>query len=132
MILDVGSGPHPMGDINVDLDLNKKTEFFVRADAQFLPFKDETFNFVRASHLIEHVPNPLKLINELYRVSKNEVQIICPHRFGSHAKRDDHVWSFNVQWFEKAMGLLRIASFRIRSSFYSLRPYEIQVQIKKS
>ena len=121
-----------MGDINVDLDLNKKTDFFVRADAQYLPFIDDTFDFVRASHLIEHVPNPLKLINELYRVSRNEVQIICPHRFGSHAKRGDHVWSFNVAWFEKAMRLLRIVSFRIRSSFYSLRPYEIQVQIKKT
>jgi ubiquinone/menaquinone biosynthesis C-methylase UbiE len=132
LILDAGSGPHPMGDINVDLDLNKKTENFVRAYTQYLPFKNDIFDFVRASHLIEHVSNPLKLINELYQVSRKEVQIICPQRFGSHSKRDDYAWFFNVHWFEKVMGLLRIASFRIRSSFYSLRPYEIHVQIKKS
>lgn len=40
----------------------------VCADAQNLPFKNECFDIAIATAVIEHVPNPNKMIEETYRV----------------------------------------------------------------
>ena len=40
----------------------------VCADAQNLPFKDECFDIAIATAVIEHVPNPNKMLEEAYRV----------------------------------------------------------------
>ena len=36
-----------------------------------LPFAENSLDFIIANHLLEHCPNPLKLIKEFYRVLKN-------------------------------------------------------------
>jgi ubiquinone/menaquinone biosynthesis C-methylase UbiE len=103
----VGCGSRPGGDVNVDcftLGWNsqegdqKQGEFmnprlipnFVVAHAEFLPFNDECFDLVFSSHTIEHVKNPLKMMQELLRVSKRQVTVRCPHRKGSGAKKPFH------------------------------------------
>jgi ubiquinone/menaquinone biosynthesis C-methylase UbiE len=74
-----------MGDVNVDCFIagwnsqegdQKQGEFmnpclipnFVVAHAEFLPFKDECFDLAFSSHTIEHVKNPLKMMQELYEL----------------------------------------------------------------
>lgn len=37
-----------------------------------LPYKDETFDLVLASHVIEHIPNPSEVIKEMGRVLKKD------------------------------------------------------------
>ena len=59
------------------LGLEKKVEFIV-ADAENLPFEDESFNVVVASHILEHLPDFQRSISELKRVSKNRVIIALP------------------------------------------------------
>jgi SAM-dependent methyltransferase len=39
-------------------------------DATKLPFKDKCFDYVIASHVLEHMPNPEAFLSELQRVSK--------------------------------------------------------------
>jgi len=129
MILDIGSGPHPMGDINLDLNSDSKPD--IVADGQNLPFIDNVFETVRASHTIEHLKNPIQFIKELYRVSNSRVLIICPHRYARSAKVKGHIQFFNVTWFKRALENLGISSYRIQTTFYLLRPLEIQVEIKK-
>lgn len=43
---------------------------FVVADAQNLPFKDETLRGAVCLHLLEHVPNPKRVVDEIHRVLK--------------------------------------------------------------
>ena len=42
------------------------------ADAENLPFKDNTFDFISSSGVLHHTPNTPKTLRELYRVLKNE------------------------------------------------------------
>lgn len=43
---------------------------FVKSDIRELPFKDKEFDFVIASHVLEHLPDVEKAIVELNRVAK--------------------------------------------------------------
>src|SRR4030067_1503131 len=48
----------------------------VQADAQYLPFKNESFNIVLALDVIEHLPSPPDFLNEVNRVLKREGRLI--------------------------------------------------------
>ncbi len=43
---------------------------FARADGQHLPFRDESFDMVLLSHVIEHLHDPYPMIMEAYRILK--------------------------------------------------------------
>lgn len=84
IVLDVGSGDKPFwrSDVIVDKYLEDdqqrhsgamiydKDKIFIEADVEKLPFKDKVFDFVFCSHLLEHVENPDKALNEMVRVAK--------------------------------------------------------------
>jgi len=88
MILDVGCGHIPRGDVNCDLmipDADEKWDLnphwipnFVRADVRFLPFKSRCFDVVFCSHVLEHLEDPGEGLDELKRVSGNIVAVIVP------------------------------------------------------
>lgn len=42
----------------------------VKADICNLPFKDNVFDFILCNHVLEHIPNDTKAMQELYRVLK--------------------------------------------------------------
>lgn len=48
----------------------------VRADADFLPFKDGVFDKVFAITLLQNMPNPASTVKEIMRVAKNDAEII--------------------------------------------------------
>jgi SAM-dependent methyltransferase len=58
-----------------DLDMNG-VDFNV--DIQSLPFSDNTYDFVFASHVLEHVPDDKKAISEIRRVLKPNGIAILP------------------------------------------------------
>lgn len=83
LVLDLGSGDKPFWRANVfvdDLsigDIERAGHLapvvlgpLVDAQAESLPFEDDTFDFVYCSHLIEHVQDPAKVISEILRVTK--------------------------------------------------------------
>ena len=91
LVLDVGSGnsPHPRADVLAEkylLDDSNRiwgrkpviSAPLVACDAEALPFADKTFDFSIASHLLEHVDRPDKVMDELSRVSKAGY-IECPN-----------------------------------------------------
>ena len=53
----------------------------VIANAQYLPFKDKSFDFIIAAHILEHIEKPDKFINEIERVGKGGY-IKTPSPFG--------------------------------------------------
>ncbi|MER3520881.1 MAG: hypothetical protein C4317_01030, partial [Acidimicrobiia bacterium] len=90
LVLDVGSGnsPFPRADVLAEkflLDDSNRiwgqkpvlSAPVVACDAEALPFSDKTFDFVVASHLLEHVDRPDRVMLELSRVGKAGY-IECP------------------------------------------------------
>jgi SAM-dependent methyltransferase len=47
-------------------------------DVQELPFEDETYDFVFASHVLEHVPNDIKALSEIRRILKANGIAVLP------------------------------------------------------
>lgn len=81
LVLEVGSGGNPYARANVLLDAYEVTRErhwaplisdrpTVLGFVENLPFKDKSFDFVIASHVLEHSSDPAKFLNELQRVAK--------------------------------------------------------------
>lgn len=98
-ILDIGCGytAHKNATVVCDIqDLSKiyKEKSFVRLTNKILPFKDKEFDFVVASHVIEHVKDVDFFIKELQRVSSKgyiELPTILEDNLVFENKQD-HVW----------------------------------------
>jgi SAM-dependent methyltransferase len=52
----------------------------VVAEAWDLPFADDSFDFVLASHVLEHIPDPIGALAEWTRVATRYMFIVLPHR----------------------------------------------------
>ena len=50
------------------------------ANGDDLPFKADAVDFVLASHVIEHMPDPIMALNEWTRVARRYVLLVVPHR----------------------------------------------------
>jgi SAM-dependent methyltransferase len=50
------------------------------APGEDLPFKDGTVDFVLASHVIEHFPDPIAALLEWQRVARRYIFLVVPHR----------------------------------------------------
>jgi len=81
LVLEIGSGGNPYSRANILLDayeITKERHYaHLKADrplilgfGEKLPFKDRVFDFVIASHVLEHSANPEKFLSELQRVAK--------------------------------------------------------------
>ena len=100
-ILDVGCGyrAHPNACVIADVqDLSNyyKERKFIKINEKKFPFKDKEFDFVIASHVIEHVEDFEFFIKELERVS-SKGYIELPSRLGDNLvfeNKTDHVWWF--------------------------------------
>ena len=70
---------------------------FIQCNVESNPFMDKEFDFVIASHVIEHVEDFEFFIKELERIS-SKGYIELPTRFGDNLvfeNKNDHIW-----WFE--------------------------------
>jgi SAM-dependent methyltransferase len=45
-----------------------------------LPLDDDSFDFVLASHVIEHIPDPIAALKEWARVARRYIVLVVPHR----------------------------------------------------
>lgn len=53
-----------------------------------IPVKDQCYDFVISSHVIEHFYDPIGAIKEWQRIAKKYVFIICPHRDALESDKD--------------------------------------------
>ncbi len=81
LVLEVGSGGNPYARANVLLDAYPETRErhwvpltvdrpFVFGFLEKLPFKDKSFDFVIASHVLEHSPAPERALAEMQRIGR--------------------------------------------------------------
>lgn len=81
----------------------------VVCDVCHLPFKDKSFEKVYASHVLEHLDNPILAIKEMIRVSRKIIVIKVPHIISKVAKQatalpfDTHKNVFRRKWFTKVL-----------------------------
>ena len=100
-ILDIGCGYKAHKNATVIADIKDFSNFyknkkFVQINEKKLPFKDKEFDFVIASHVIEHVDDFEFFIKELERIS-SKGYIELPSRLGDNLvfeNRNDHIWWF--------------------------------------
>jgi SAM-dependent methyltransferase len=52
----------------------------VVAPGDVLPFPDDAFDFVLASHVLEHFPDPVRAMEEWRRVARRLLFLVIPHR----------------------------------------------------
>lgn len=45
-----------------------------------LPLDDDSYDFVLASHVIEHIPDPIAALKEWARVARRYIVLVVPHR----------------------------------------------------
>ena len=98
-ILDIGCGytAHESASVICDVqDLSNfyKDKKFIRLNEKTLPFKDKEFDFVIASHVLEHVKDIDFFIKELERVSTKgyiELPTILEDNLVFENKKD-HLW----------------------------------------
>lgn len=125
LVIDIGSGgmPNPRADFACDFidedeersDFLKIDRPFVWANAENLPFKNKVFKYSILSHVLEHVENPSKVLDEVQRISSGGY-IETPNSFYEFAV--SHVYhvsrctvidnkltvTFKEQWDERLGG----------------------------
>ena len=90
-ILDVGCAENPVwagtpfNVVTLDSQINPEIQIFpdVLGEAEHLPFKDKSFDIVSQGELLEHVPDPQRVLKEAVRVARKKVIITVPW---------EHVW----------------------------------------
>ena len=127
-ILDIGCGYNANKFASVICDVNDLSNYypnkkFTKLTEKKLPFKDKEFDFVVASHVMEHVEDVEFFIKELERVSKQgyiELPTMLEDNLVFENKKD-HLWhmdfddvenkiliSKKVQYFEPVLTVASI------------------------
>jgi len=107
LILDVGCGTNPKGDVNIDLYLDarhrrevlsqetvKRIPNFMLASAEHLPFRNDSFWAVVCVHVLEHLLNPNIALSEFRRVAPAAV-ILVPNS-PKVIEREEHLYSWSM------------------------------------
>lgn len=115
MILDVGCGGDPRGDVNIDLfpegnpahlsshEWMKETpQNFIKADASCLPFRDKVFTLVYARMVLEHMLNPFDVLKEWRRVASVVYVLVPNSRLGFNFTKG-HLYSWDCQTLSNLM-----------------------------
>ena len=100
--LNLGCGKnYKEGWTNLDLNRKIKADIYANLEKK-LPFKDDTFDYVYASHVLEHIHNLIGLMGELKRICKKGavIDMRVPHASSMPAYQDPtHVRFFTYMTF---------------------------------
>lgn len=107
VVLDIGSGDKPHWRADVLLENYPEEEFAVQrgsggeaivsapmiiGDIQNLPFQDKSFDFVIASHVLEHVPDVAQACRELQRIAKSGYIELPYEGMAKILDLESHLW----------------------------------------
>lgn len=105
-ILDVGCGINKFpGSIGIDRNLETRADVIADLDQFPFPFRDSSFREVRAIHVIEHVSDVIRAMEEVHRLlaPDGRAVIVTPHYTDFSSFCDPtHRWhlnSFSLRYF---------------------------------
>ncbi len=91
--------------IRITLDKAEKLNYKVEVTegvGEEMPYTDNFFDFINISEVLEHVDNPQKVLQEVYRVLKKDggAYISVPNRYGVY---DPHFHLYGINWMPRKM-----------------------------
>ena len=91
LIVNIGSGNSKIADNIYNVDIFAYDNVDIVCDIENLPFKDNSLDVIVNLAVLEHVPNPKKVIEEIYRVLKPNgvIYTAFPFMQGFHASPYD-------------------------------------------
>jgi SAM-dependent methyltransferase len=103
--LNIGAGTLPKaGYDNLDyINYNGKIEIVADLMQLPLPIQDNTYDIIEGDHILEHMPNLVPLLEDLYRIAKPgaKLSFLVPHyASGNWAIDPTHCNKFNIQTLE--------------------------------
>ncbi|MEM2772772.1 MAG: methyltransferase domain-containing protein [Candidatus Pacearchaeota archaeon] len=114
-ILDVGAGPFKYpGAISIDINPESKPDILWDLNNYPWPFKDNEFDMIYCSHCLEHLDNPKKALEEIWRISKPNARLILrvPHFSSRIAWGDiEHKRAFSSLLFQSFSEEYKVLSF---------------------
>lgn len=125
LLLNVGCGNLGVDGVNLDYNINMKPD--ILADFRWLPFRDESFDYVVTFDVIEHTHTPDKLIKEIERVSGKGYVIEtldfdkCP---GNWKADPTHKFYVNKEVFKRLFPNHQV--FEIRRMLFALKGLKIR------
>jgi SAM-dependent methyltransferase len=86
--------------VNINISRTKGTD--IQGDANLLPFPDNYFDYVICSEVLEHVPNPISVLQQVNRILKPGGSLLAtiPFLFPIHADPYDYGRYTNHYWTE--------------------------------
>lgn len=101
-ILEVGTGQFPVRNA-FHTDVSTRFSLDLACDCQHLPFAERSFDLVYASHVLEHVRQPLLALQEFKRVAKaSYVRVPNGNNMAykvDHTDGTKHLYSWNTTTF---------------------------------
>jgi SAM-dependent methyltransferase len=105
-ILDVGCGVNKYpGTIGIDRNIRTRADVICDLDHFPYPFRDNSFDQLRAVHVIEHVSDVIRTIEEFHRLVRpgGAIHIVTPHYTDFSSFCDPthrwHLSSFSLRYF---------------------------------
>lgn len=91
-ILDIGSGDRKIDESIISFDIEKYKHVKILGDAHYLPFKDNKFDLIIITAVLEHVPYPKHVVCEIKRCLKNGgfIYVEVPFLQGYHSDPHDY------------------------------------------
>lgn len=139
-VLEIGAAENPQrgyrgkkGEKIIRLDIKKMPHINVVHNLEKFPypFKNNEFDVIYASHVLEHLDDTLKVLKELHRISKPnaKIVIIVPHFSGYTAwSNPDHKKAFAADAFRRLPPDFRIEKIEMHYSFMGDgRPLSVRV-----
>jgi len=125
LILDVGCGENPRGNINLDCYIPKRIpENFILANAAFLPFRKESIDIVLSNYSIEHMINPAEFIQNIVKISKGKIEIVTDNSewFGDIIFRligsgrifhDEHYYKWSKEYMSNLLKRVGVRKYNV-------------------
>jgi len=105
MKLDIGCGKNKTaGYVGIDIASIPEVDYVMNIDTLMLPCNDNTVDEIKCHHTLEHCVNIIHIMNEFYRVCKNDsmIDIVIPYGTTPRWVQDPtHKTCFNEFTFPK-------------------------------
>jgi len=92
---------------------NNRWAEYVQASAEYLPFKDDSFDLVLFSEVLEHLPNPDYSLKEIHRILRDKGILIIstPSKKGIYENKE---FVYFTLFLKRLLQLFRKGSFKVQ------------------